>query len=130
MPRAAASGMQAARLQKSSMKGRRTLPSPQASTGQKTAPAANSVPKPVTFFVKNHQNLPELLYYDIIFFCHHIPSSKTTPCQQAQPPCLSPYPQSFIPAIQFKPSTANPHRKFLAISDIIANYLILHCYIV
>ena len=31
-----------------------------------------------------------------------------------------------VPTIQFKPSTANPHRKFLAISDIIANYLNLH----
>lgn len=31
-----------------------------------------------------------------------------------------------VPTIQFKPLTANPHRKFLAISDIIANYLILH----
>ena len=35
-----------------------------------------------------------------------------------------------VPTIQFKPLTANPHRKFLAISDIIANYLNLHCYIV
>ena len=111
------------------MKGRRALPTVQASTVQKHRASGYPSHKPITFLAKNIkicQNCYTIAAPSSVITYRGNGHSLPTPCQQAQTPCLSPYPQSFIPAIQFKPLTANPHRKFLAISEIIANYLNLH----
>lgn len=111
------------------MKGRRAIPTVQASTGQKHRASGYPSHKPITFLakiIKICQNCYTITAPSSVITYRGNGHSLPTPCQQAQTPCLSPYPQSFIPAIQFKPLTANPHRKFLAISKIIENYLNLH----
>lgn len=92
-------------------------------------PHHSQPPKPITFLAKTIkicQNCYTIAAPSSVITYRGNGHSLPTPCQQAQIPCLFPYPQSIIPAIQFKPLTVNPHRKFLAISVTIANYLSPH----